>query len=126
MKELRSFGWSVGIAFLLLAAIFWWRGHTVVRDVIGAFGAALVILGTVYPAALTEIHAGWLRMAHALGWFNTRLILSIFYFLVITPVGVVMRAFGRDPLNRKWSAEQSSYWIKREEQRSPDHFEHQF
>ncbi len=126
MSEQRTFGWTVGAAFLLLAGVFWWRDHILVRDALGAFGAALVVLGTIYPAALTEIRAGWLEAAHALGWFNTRLLLTLFYYGVMTPVGVAMRLFGRDPLDRKWSADQTSYWVKRGEQRSPDHFEHQF
>ena len=89
-------------------------------------GPVLVFLGVVYPKALEELHDKWLRFAHVLGWFNTRLLLSLFYYLVITPVGVVMRLFGRDPLDRKWASEQKSYWITRDEQRSHDHYEHQF
>ena len=125
-NELRTFGWTVGGAFLCLAGVLWWRGHDAARDVLGGIGAALVFWGTIYPSALREVHAGWLRFAHGLGWFNTRVLLSLFYYAIVSPVGLGMRLFGRDPLDRKWSSDQPSYWIRREEQRPPDHFEHQF
>ncbi|HPA44747.1 MAG TPA: SxtJ family membrane protein [bacterium] len=125
-KDLRSFGWLVGGVLLALAGLMWWRGHGIARDAVGALGGALVVWGTVWPSVLREIHAGWMRFAHGLGWFNTNLLLSLFYYVVLCPIGSAMRLFGRDPLDRKWSSEQSSYWIVKKEQRPSDHYEHQF
>ena len=125
----RRFGWTVGGALLAIAMVFWVvapERHRLLCDLLASAGTALVILGTVYPAALREVCAGWFMLAHALGWFNTRVLLTLFYYAVVSPIGLVMRFFGRDPLDRKWSQHQQSYWVEREEQREPDHFEHQF
>lgn len=119
----------VGGVLLAFAALLWWRApirYGLARDILAATGTSLITLGTIYPAALREIRVGWLAMAHALGWLNTRVLLGLFYYGVISPVGLVMRLFGRDPLDRKWSSDQPSYWTPRDKQRPPDHFEHQF
>jgi len=123
------FGWTVGGALVALAGLFWcgiFGRHDLARDILAASGTALIVLGTVYPVSLREVRAGWLAAAHGLGWLNTRILLGLFYYSVVSPVGLVMRLFGRDPLDRKWLPNQPSYWIRRDEQRPPDHFEHQF
>lgn len=129
IKELRTFGWIVGGALLALAGLLWWGVPTRLgsaRDILASIGTALIVLGTVYPTALREFRAGWFAVASALGWLNTRILLTLFYYGVVSPVGLVMRLFGRDPLDRKWSLDQPSYWIRRDEQRPPDHFKHLF
>jgi hypothetical protein len=128
-RELRKFGWTVGGVLLALAGLLRWSAptrHVLAGEILAAAGTVLVALGMAYPAALREIRAGWLMLAYALGWVNTRLLLALFYYGIVSPVGLVMRLFGRDPLERKWSSDQPSYWIRREEQRPPNHFEHPF
>ncbi len=62
---------------------------------------------------LKNVYAVFLKVAHAIGWFNTRAILIVIYFLFITPIAVVMKLFGKDPLNRKIDRNASTYWAKR-------------
>ena len=54
-----------------------------------------------------------MKFAFVLGWINTRLILGIFFYLILTPVGLIMRLFGRDPLHRKLDRKATTYWEKR-------------
>ncbi|MCE5270112.1 SxtJ family membrane protein, partial [bacterium] len=56
----------------------------------------------------------WMKLAHALGWFNTRLLLILVFYLVLTPVGLLMRLFGKRPLSLGWDKDAPSYWIERE------------
>jgi hypothetical protein len=60
------------------------------------------------------LYRGWMRLAHALGRVNTAILLSLFYYLVITPVGFVRRLTGNDPLPKKPDPGASTYWIPRE------------
>ena len=86
-KELRKFGISVGIAFLLLTALFWWRGFPNALRVTAVLGSLLLIGGIAAPGLLKWPYRGWMKFAAGAAWFNTRLILVLVFYLVITPVG---------------------------------------
>lgn len=62
---------------------------------------------------LKFLYEAWMKFAHALGWVNTRIILSIVYFLIFTPLALIFRLIGKDPLERRFEAV-DSYWNKRE------------
>ncbi len=94
----RSFGLGVGTVSALVGAVLWWRGSPAVGPVLGVLGAALVILAAIAPAALRVPNRVWWRFAQALGWVNTRVLLTLFFGVVLTPVGGAMRLFGRNPL----------------------------
>jgi hypothetical protein len=112
-REWRKFGLLFMTIFFLVAAYLFWKGKPVwwVGVVCaGIFGGA----GLLTPSLLRVPHKLWMQFAGILGWVNTRVLLSIFFFIVLTPVGVVMRLFGRDPLARRLSKESATYWEKRE------------
>ena len=114
-KELRKFGLTIGIAFCILAALLLWRGkahHIYFWGVGGLF----LILGIFIPIALKPIEKVWMKIAEAMGWFMTRLILGIAFYLIFTPVALIMRLFNKDPLNRKIDKKAKSYWIKRKKE----------
>ena len=94
----RAFGLSVGSVLLGFAALAWWRARPTIAGVLLVVGILLVGFGGVYPSALRVPSRVWWRFAQALGWFNARLILTVFFAVVLTPVGVVMRMVGRNPL----------------------------
>lgn len=110
--ELRRFGLTVGGVFLLLALVSWWRDHTVPPLVMGALGTGLVLPGLVAPRVLAPVERAWMRFAEVLGRINTRIILTVLYALVITPIGLVRRAFG-DPLDRRMHDGRDSVWVRR-------------
>ena len=62
---------------------------------------------------LRKIYKVWMKFAHALGWVNTRIILTLVYLLIMTPLALIFKVVGKDPMNRKFGG-QDSYWIKRE------------
>jgi Saxitoxin biosynthesis operon protein SxtJ len=111
--SLRRFGLTVGGVFLLLAGISRWRGHSVAPMVLAGAGVFLVVPGLVLPTVLGPVRRVWMRGAVVLGDINARIILTVLYYLVISPIGFVMRRV-RDPLDRKMNDGRTSQWIKRQ------------
>ncbi|MFQ5847549.1 MAG: SxtJ family membrane protein [Candidatus Methylomirabilales bacterium] len=109
-KELRRFGLTVAIPLGLLSLLGVWRGHTILPAGLGGMAVVLAGLALSAPGLLGPVHRVWMRGAHALGEFNTRVLLGLVYYLVITPMGVVMRLLGRDPLDRRLR-DRASYWV---------------
>jgi hypothetical protein len=120
----REFGLIVGGVFLLLSSWWFYRGKFPhVSQITLPLGAALVILGLVFPKALVLPNKGWMALAEAMSFVMTRVILAVVFFGIVTPIGVVKRLFGWDPLYRR-AAPGDSYWKPyTERQRDPRHYE---
>ena len=112
-SEGRRFGLTVGAAFLVLAALSWWRGHLVPPAVLGGLGGLLVLAGLVGPTRLGPVQRAWMGLAHAISKVTTPVFMGLVYFLVITPTGLVMRALGRNPLEHPRVG--SGFWVARPE-----------
>ena len=118
-KDLRSFGLTVGAALV----VFWivlWKVFPFVFGRGGNFpwlayiGVALAAVGAVAPVVLKPVFYGWMSLAFVLSFVMTRVILTIFFFVVLTPVGLFFRLIGRDALHRKMDRQGSTYWIDKE------------
>jgi hypothetical protein len=107
----RRFGVTLGTAFLAVAAIGAWRGHRGLALAAGALAVALGLAALVAPAGLLPVRAGWMRFALVLSRVTTPVVMGALYFLVITPVGLLLRAAGRNPLTRSGSG--STLWVER-------------
>jgi hypothetical protein len=123
----REFGLIVGSVFVVLGAWWLYRGKFFYAPrIVLPFGFALVVFGLVWPKALVWPNKAWMLLAEALSFVMTRVILAIVFFLIVTPIGVIKRAFGWDPLSRR-SASSGSYWRPySERQRDPRHYEKMF
>ena len=111
--ELRRFGLTVGGMFVLLGLVSWWRGHVRPPIVFWTAGTLLLVPAFVAPLILEPVRRGWMRFGMALGEVNGRIILTVFFFLVIAPLGFVLRLFVRDPLDRSLADRKTSTWIRR-------------
>jgi hypothetical protein len=103
IKKSRSFGLSVGTVLILIGLALAWRGRIGRAEVVGAIGAVLVILGFLRPTLLRAPSDAWWVFAGVLGWVNARILLSLAFFLVLTPLGLLWRLIGRDPMDRRRS-----------------------
>ncbi len=111
-KQLRSFGLTVGgiFAFIGLWPILrasdprWWA---VVVAILLAFPAL------VFPVSLFWIHKGWMAVGTVLGWVNTRIILGIVFYTIVTPIGLIRSWLGKDPMGRQLQPEFDSYRVVR-------------
>lgn len=124
-KQLRSFGLLVSGIFALIA--FWpliGRGEES-RLWATIASAIFAVPAVVYPRSLRLIYQGWMMLGEALGWLNTRIILSIVFYGLFTPIALVMRLRGKDTMRREWDPDIESYRVLREP-RQRSHMEHQF
>jgi hypothetical protein len=116
-KELRDFGLVTGgmliLFFDLLIPWIWdfplptWPLDPSWSMIVAAVLAGMAL---IVPAALGPVYKIWMRFAEALGWVNTRIILSVIFFLVFFPIGMVMRIFN-DPMRRELDSSADSYKI---------------
>jgi len=113
---LQSFGRTVGGVFLTLAAFLWWYTGApgVVEYATGGVGAALVVLGILAPIFLRPIYRGWMAVALVLGFVMNRVLLSLVFFGLVTPIGLLAKMVGRDPMRRTLDPDTDSYWISKE------------
>ena len=121
----RSFGVSVGSVLLLIAAVLVWKGRLGRAEVLGGVGAVLLVLGLTRPMLLKVPSDLWWAFSRILGAFNARVLMSVLFFIVLTPLAMVWRLTGKDPLGRRRSP--ASGWAPYPARlRDPKHFEHMF
>jgi hypothetical protein len=74
-------------------------------------GGAVVGLALIWPPILKPLYLAWMKFGDVAGWINTRIILLILFYLVVFPVGLLMKVFGSDPMRRKIEPEARSYRV---------------
>lgn len=124
-KQLRSFGLIVGVGFTLIA--LWpivFRRESPRMWLLG-FALLLAAAALVVPSVLAPLFRVWMFIGEILGWINTRIILTVLYYLLIVPMGFLMRLTGRDPLDRRFDRSASSYRIARSK-RHASHMQRQY
>ena len=125
-RDLRKFGLTVGGVFLLLGVMLLLRHRSSYPLFCGA-GALLVTLGVIWPRALKYIYIAWMALAFTLGFVMSNVILTLFFFAVVTPIGLLARLFGKDFLARKWDEQAPTYWIPFAREAKPaNSYERQF
>ena len=127
LRAEREFGLVVGGVFVLLGSWWLFRGKlTNAAGILLPLGAVLILLGLVWPRALVLPNKAWMLLAEGLSFVSTRIILGAVFFLAVTPIGVVKRLMGWDPLSRR-GARGASYWRPySERQRNTRHYEKMF
>lgn len=81
-----------------------------------AIAAALAAVALVRPKWLAPANRVWMAFGRVLHRITSPIIITLIYFLVITPTGLSMRALGKDPLRLKWDAGADTYWMPRTEE----------
>jgi hypothetical protein len=113
----------VGGILAVLGAALLARHRALPAGVALGLGGALLALAALRPALLSAPHRAWLALAKALGRVNSAVFLTITFFLVLTPLGLVLRLFGRDELRRRGAAPASMWTPYSERNRDPRHYE---
>jgi hypothetical protein len=124
-KELRQFGLIVGGVFTVIG--LWplvFRGEPLRLWAIGV-GGLLIAFGGILPAVLGPIHTGWMWVGHILGWINTRILLCIVFYGLVTPIGFVLRLIGKDTMRQRFDASGATYRVVRSP-RPHSHMKYQF
>ena len=108
----RGFGLVFAGFFAILSAISWWRDHTGWHYLL-PIAAAFLIVAYTMPRLLAPLNRLWLKFGLLLYKVMNPLILGLLFFVTIMPIGLVMRAFGKDFLRLKLDRSAKTYWIER-------------
>ena len=99
----------MAVAVAVLASILLWR-DSAAWPYVYAVAALFLLVGLVFPTLLAPIEWLWMAFARVMGIIMTDVVLGIAYYLMVTPIGLIMRLIGRDPLHRKFDKKSESYW----------------
>ena len=125
-KDIRSFGIIFGIIFLIIAGLLFYKE----KDSFQLFiymASSFIGISLVIPVILKPIYLVWMIFSVILGWFMTRLILSLLFYLIITPIGLVLRLMGKDLLELRKKEVQDSYWnMRNSEKEQNQNYEKQY
>jgi hypothetical protein len=125
-SSLRKFGLTMGIALAAFGGLFLWRERAVAPYLL-LIAAAFLFLAVLAPRALKPIQRGWMTLAIVLGWFMTRLLLVIVFYVGITPIAMIARLTGKRFLKLDFDPAAETYWEKREpDTRGKERYESQF
>ena len=111
--EGRKFGATVGTAFVALAAVLWWRDHLLASRIAGSLGGVLLLATLLAPARLGGVQRAWMAFGLALSKITSPIFMSIVYIVVVTPIGLLRRTLGRNPLVPV-AAPDGSVWVERQ------------
>jgi hypothetical protein len=125
-QEWQKFGLNLGTIFAILGIsqlIFTKKPHLYL------FIAALIILfsALIIPIVLKPFYILFSYLGFTLNWFSTKIILFAFFYLIIAPIGILLKIFGHDLLNLEEDKNMKSYWIKRKTTKfKKDDYERQY
>ena len=125
-KDLRNFGFVMAAAFALLGGILLWKSNPKYFYSFIISGLFL-FAGSIVPTILKPLHKVWMTFAVLMGWVVSRLILIILFYVILTPLSLIARIFGKQFLERRIDKNASSYWnIRLVEKSTPVDSEKQY
>jgi hypothetical protein len=125
-KELRRFSTVTGLSSIAISAFLWWRGSPshgwdlslawtgrfpqIMACFVMAFGLTVFVLGRTRRRALRPVFIGSQLVGSVVSFIISRVVLLLVYYLVVTPIGLVLRLAGKDPVDRRWDSEKETHW----------------
>jgi len=114
-KEIRKFGLVIAIALGVIGSFVYVKfGNFDVVGWLWGIGLLFLILGFILPSVLRPVYRIWMLLAYFIGGIVSRVILTVLFYIVLTPTGLVLRLFGKDVLDQKFDKRQESYWVKKD------------
>lgn len=112
-QGLRKFGLSTGAIVVVLFAFLlpWLFELEAIPLWPWVIALALWLPALLRPALLNSVYRVWMKIGMALGWVNSRIILGLVFYVIIFPMGMLLRLFGKDPMRRKYDKSSQSYRI---------------
>ena len=120
-KILRKFGVMVGGIFLLIGFWIYYPSQNPLGIIFLVVGAFLFLSGLLVPRTLSKIYKVWMGLAFTLGWLMSRILLTILFYFVITPIGLLAKLVGKDFLDINYKLKRESYWIIRPDNKKTDY-----
>ncbi len=113
-KSLRKFGIVIGIILITVVIIFLWNSVSW-RVLLLSLGGILLLNGIFIPNSLKDIYKIWMGFAFALGWVVSRIILTILFVFILTPIGLLAKIFGKEFIDLNFNKKNNSYWIPKKD-----------
>ncbi|MFA5275736.1 MAG: SxtJ family membrane protein [Candidatus Omnitrophota bacterium] len=123
---LRKFGLIMALA-LSIAALLVFIKHRQLAPLISVISVLFLLAGLNIPGSLKYFYIIWMKLAFVLSWFNTRLLLYPIFYLIFSPIGLIMRLFRVNLLERRIITGCVSYWKRKDKiEYLPENYEKQF
>ena len=111
-KDLRKFGLTVGSVLIIIGVVLYcFEKSSAVYFMLS--GGLLVLTAVIYPQALKWLNKAWMGLAIVLGFVMSRIILTLLFYLVLTPIGFLAKIFGKKFLDLQYDKSADTYWEKR-------------
>lgn len=113
-KELREFGITIGVILILLGVLVMWRGKSERAPYLFLSGAIFLALAFTFRRILMPAQKIWMGFSVIMGFFVSRIILFMLFYVAVTPIGLIARLFGKDLLEQRIDRTKETYWCDRE------------
>jgi len=126
-KQLRQFAALEIVFFAIVSAWLYCNSSSPqVAVAVIAVAAVVGVLGMVWPALVRPIYVAWMAIVFPIGWLVSHLLLAILFYLVISPIGVIMKLCGYDAMQRKFDRQVETYWKHRDQKDDTERYFKQF
>jgi hypothetical protein len=127
-KELRNFGIIALIASIVLSLLLFWLKNLDIKWLIAicCIGFTIFLCSIISDKLTRIIYLGLMLVTLPVGWIVSFILLASFYFLLLTPLGLIFRLIGRDTLHRKFDPKAESCWLKWHPPNTTERYFHQF
>lgn len=126
-SQLRSFAYIMAVFSGLFTVVFWYYEFILGQRIFTGLITLLILFGVFKPVLLQPFYICWMFLARILAFINTHIILAFIFYTLFTVIGLLLRFFRNDPLDRDIENETVSYWQHPEQEKLPrDHFDRQF
>lgn len=115
---LHKGGVTLGLVILIAGLLLYFVSlYKMTGIYTGAVGIVLILVSFFAPGQIKGIYKIWMTFALILGWFVSKIIFTIIFYLVVAPIGLVAKLVGKEFLDLKFSKKAASYWIKKPERK---------
>jgi hypothetical protein len=114
-REATRFAVILFVLMAVFGGLSLWRGHTTRAAVFAGIGTFALLVGLLLRPLWLRVFRLWMKLAVAMSFVMTRVLLTLFFYLIITPFGVVRRLLGKDSLNARWHDGKPTYWVDKPE-----------
>ena len=114
-RDLRWFGLILFLFFLLMGGVVYWQSNsTSIANALWVIGAVLSAAYYLLRPLRRPIYLGFMYLVYPIGWTLSHVMFAFIYYIVLTPIGLIMRAFGYDAMQRRIDHKATTYWVKRD------------
>ena len=111
-NDIRNFGLIIGAVLIAIVMLLFWKEKQSYH-ILMTVGVVLCVTSLILPVILKPFYFAWMTFAVILGWIMTRVILSLIFYGIITPIGLLSRLVGKKFLNLKLNKKENTYWNHR-------------